>query len=98
MYSFKDISTVIPSTDLIDVVLSKTQRHTPTIIHPQFKITRIRGFYLRKVKFCQTTFGERLEKILTEFPKIDDLHPFYGDLCNVLYDRDHFKIGVCAVA
>ncbi|KAF4670795.1 Nucleolar GTP-binding protein 1 [Perkinsus olseni] len=94
MYSFKEIQTVIPAKDMVDVVLSRTQRRTPTEVHPQFKITRIRSFYMRKVKFCQTTFNEKLQKILDEFPKIDDLHPFYADLCNVLYDRDHYKLAL----
>ncbi|EER05148.1 nucleolar gtp-binding protein, putative [Perkinsus marinus ATCC 50983] len=49
MYSFKEIQTVIPAKDMVDVVLSRTQRRTPTEVHPQFKITRIRSFYMRKV-------------------------------------------------
>merc|ERR1719440_866873 len=49
---------------------------------------------MRKVKFCQTTIGEKLTKILEEFPQIDDIHPFYADLCNVLYDRDHYKLAL----
>ena len=32
--------------------------------------------------------------ILTEFPKLEDIHPFYGDLMNVLYDRDHYKLAL----
>merc|ERR1719195_1704411 len=32
--------------------------------------------------------------ILTEFPKLEDIHPFYADLMNVLYDRDHYKLAL----
>eukprot|EP00913_Durusdinium_trenchii_P024645 g23135.t1 len=49
---------------------------------------------MRKVKFCQTSYNEKFSKILEEFPKIDDIHPFYADLCNVLYDRDHYKLAL----
>merc|ERR1719230_686423 len=49
---------------------------------------------MRKVKYCQTTYHEKFTKILEDFPKIDDIHPFYADLCNVLYDRDHFKLAL----
>jgi nucleolar GTP-binding protein len=94
LYKFKEITRVQESKDLVDVVLSKTQRKTPTEVHPQFKITRIRSFYMRKVKFAQTTFNEKLSAILEQFPRIDDIHPFYADLCNVLYDRDHYKIAL----
>jgi nucleolar GTP-binding protein len=94
LYKFKEITRVQDTKALIDVVLSKTQRKTPTEVHPQFKITRIRNFYMRKVKYAQTTFNEKLSGILEQFPRIDDIHPFYADLCNVLYDRDHYKIAL----
>merc|ERR550534_1968446 len=49
---------------------------------------------MRKVKFTQTNFSEKLALILSEFPKLDDLHPFYADLINVLYDKDHYKLAL----
>lgn len=94
MYKFKEIQTIPPAKQLVDIVLSRTQRKTPTVVHPGYKITRIRNFYMRKVKYCQTTYGEKFGKILEDFPKIDDIHPFYADLCNVLYDRDHYKLAL----
>ena len=86
-YNFKKIAVVPTAKDFTDIVLSKTQRKTPTVIHRHYKISRIRSFYMRKVKFTQTNFSEKLSLILTEFPKLDDLHPFYADLINVLYDK-----------
>lgn len=49
---------------------------------------------MRKVKFTQQTISERLSTILTEFPRLNDIHPFYADLCNTLYDRDHYKLAL----
>jgi len=49
---------------------------------------------MRKVKFTQTNFSEKLSMILTEFPKLEDIHPFYADLMNVLYDKDHYKLAL----
>ncbi len=92
--AFKDIRTVLSASTLIDVVLSRTQRKTPTEIHNQFKISRIRKFYMRKVKFAQQEFEDRLKLVVTDFPKLDDIHPFFADLCNVLYDRDHYKLAL----
>ncbi len=94
MYKFKEIQTVLQAKDLIDVVLSRTQRKTPTEVHTQFNLNRIRAFYMRKVKYAQATFEEKLNLVLNGFPKIDELHPFYADLCNVLYDRDHYKLAL----
>jgi nucleolar GTP-binding protein len=50
-YNFKGLHAILPSKDLINVVLSKTMRKTPTVVHPGNDIGRIRGFYMRKVKF-----------------------------------------------
>lgn len=79
---------------MIDVILMRTQRKTPTVIHPGYAISRIRSFYMRKVKFTQQTVDEKFALILQNFPKLDDIHPFYADLMNILYDRDHYKLAL----
>ncbi|XP_013177143.1 PREDICTED: probable nucleolar GTP-binding protein 1 [Papilio xuthus] len=94
LYNFKKIAVVPTAKDFIDIILSKTQRKTPTVVHKHYKITRIRAFYIRKVKFTQQNFHDRLSRIIQEFPKLDDVHPFYADLMNVLYDKDHYKLGL----
>ncbi|KAJ3037789.1 Nucleolar GTP-binding protein 1 [Rhizophlyctis rosea] len=94
IYNFKKVQVVPTATDFIDITLSKIQRKTPTVIHAHYQITRIRQFYMRKVKFAQDCFDERLNQILTDFPKLDEIHPFYSDLMNVLYDRDHYKLAL----
>ncbi|CAK9825700.1 Nucleolar GTP-binding protein 1 [Anthophora retusa] len=94
LYNFKKIAVVPAAKDFIDIILSKTQRKTPTVVHKNYKITRIRAFYVRKVKFTQQNFHDRLSQIIQEFPKLDDVHPFYADLMNILYDKDHYKLAL----
>ena len=94
VYNFKTMKPVPSSPELIDIVLMRTQRRTPTVVHPGYKISRIRSFYMRKIKFTQQTISERLTQILTDFPRLNDIHPFYADLCNTLYDRDHYKLAL----
>lgn len=93
-YNFKNIVVVPSAKDFTDIILSKTQRQTPTVIHKHYKITRIRQFYMRKVKYTQQNFHDRLTRILTDFPKLEDIHPFFADLMNVLYDKDHYKLAL----
>ncbi|KAK8381888.1 hypothetical protein O3P69_015117 [Scylla paramamosain] len=93
-YNFKKITPVPTAKDFVDIILSKTQRKTPTVIHKNFKISRIRRFYMTKVKFTQQNFHDRLTTILSEFPKLEDLHPFYADLLNTLYNKDHYKLSL----
>nr|DBA25103.1 TPA: hypothetical protein GDO54_012673 [Pyxicephalus adspersus] len=94
LYNFKKIMVVPTAKDFIDLTLSKTQRKTPTVIHKNYQINRIRQFYMRKVKYTQQNYHDRLSQILTDFPKLDDVHPFYADLMNVLYDKDHYKLAL----
>jgi nucleolar GTP-binding protein len=93
-YNFKKVAVVPTAKDFIDVILSKTQRKTPTVVHKQYRIGRIRQFYTRKVKFTQQNYHDRLTSILTDFPKLEEVHPFYADLMNILYDKNHYKLAL----
>ena len=96
-YNFKSIPIIPKVNELIDTILSRTQSKTPTVTHPGYKITRIRKFYMRKVRFTQDTITEKLEAIIKNFPKLDDIHPFYADMINILYDKDHYKLALGTV-
>jgi nucleolar GTP-binding protein len=91
---WKDIPVVPTSQEFLDIVLSRTQRRLPTQIRAGFKISRIRAFYTRKVKYTSETFTERLSATITAFPRLQDIHPFHRDLLNTLYDADHFRIAL----
>lgn len=93
-YNFKSIPVVPTSADFIDIILSKTQRQTPTVVHKGYAIQRIRSFYMRKVKYTASQWHDKLLTIVSGFPKVDDIHPFYADLLNVLYDKDHYKLAL----
>ncbi|ORY24863.1 P-loop containing nucleoside triphosphate hydrolase protein [Naematelia encephala] len=88
------IAPVPTAAEFVDAVLNATMRKTPTVIHKNFKISRIRNFYMRKVKFTQDTFDEKLGRIISEFPILDNLHPFLSSLLNVLYDKNHYKLAL----
>ncbi|KAK7956818.1 nucleolar gtp-binding protein 1 protein [Apiospora aurea] len=92
--TWKDIAPVPTSQEFLDIVLSRTQRRLPTQIRSGFKISRIRGFYTRKVKFTSETCAEKFDAILNGFPRLADIHPFHADLLNTLYSRDHLKISL----
>eukprot|EP01122_Echinamoeba_exundans_P006877 TRINITY_DN2004_c0_g1_i1.p1 TRINITY_DN2004_c0_g1~~TRINITY_DN2004_c0_g1_i1.p1 ORF type:complete len:644 (+),score=176.82 TRINITY_DN2004_c0_g1_i1:239-2170(+) len=94
MYNFKKIQVVPTGKEFVDIVLTRTQRKTPTQLHSHLPVSAIRRFYMRKVKFTQATINEKLDHILKDFPILDEIHPFYADLMNVLYDRDHYKLAL----
>lgn len=96
--TWKDIPTVPTANDMLDIVLNRTQRKTPTVIRAGFKITRIRAFYMRKVKFTADGFAEKFTDMLAGFPNINDVHPFHRDLMDTLYEKNHYKVSLAAVS
>ncbi|KAK4458911.1 P-loop containing nucleoside triphosphate hydrolase protein [Cladorrhinum samala] len=96
--TWKDIAPVPTAQEFIDIILSRTQRRLPTQIRAGFKISRIRAFYTRKVKFTQETCSEKFGAIVSSFPVLSDQHPFHRDLMNILYDADHFKVALGQVS
>ncbi|VDK81845.1 unnamed protein product [Litomosoides sigmodontis] len=94
VYNFKKITVVPSAAELKEIVLSKTQRKTPTVVRRHFAVSRIRSFYTRKIKFLQQVLHDKLTQIIDEFPKMEEVHPFYADLMNILYDKDHYKIAL----
>jgi hypothetical protein len=86
LYNFKKIEPVPTSSDFVDIILSKTQRKTPTVIHKNYNIGRIRQFYMRKVKFTQENFDEKFKCILDEFPKLEVNYTAY------VYDVGIYKL------
>ncbi|KAA8531798.1 hypothetical protein F0562_006485 [Nyssa sinensis] len=49
---------------------------------------------MRKVKYTQQNYHEKLSTIIEEFTWLEDIHPFYGDLLPVLYNRDNYKLAL----
>ena len=93
---FTDILRLVLAQIIIEVLVLNIRLISScyAIITLFFQIGRIRAFYMRKIKFTQTNFTEKLGMILSEFPKLEEVHPFYADLMNVLYDRDHYKLAL----
>ena len=75
MYNFKKIQIVPDGKEMVDIVLTRTQRKTPTVVHNGYAIPRIRSFYMRKVKFAQQTFHDKLTQVLEDFPRMDVRNP-----------------------
>lgn len=96
--TWKDIPVVPNHTEFTDVILNRTQRKTPTVIRPGFKIQRIRQFYMRKVRYTGDGFAEKLQQIVDGFPRINDVHPFHRDLLDTLYEKNHYKVSLASLS
>lgn len=89
-YNFKKIPAIPNAKQFVDIVLTRTQRRTPTIVHKGYSITVLRKFYMRKVQFTKTTITDKLTQLLTDFPILDVRRPLGG-----LHWRDQPTISNC---
>jgi len=71
LYAFKSIQVVPNGKEFVDIVLTRTQRKTPTVVHKSWPVAVIRKFYMRKVKYTAATINEKITQILTDFPILD---------------------------
>ncbi|UCH88029.1 MAG: 50S ribosome-binding GTPase [Thermoplasmata archaeon] len=55
------------------------------------KLTRERAFAIAKLQIIQDVLTEKLKKYTKGFPSIDNLHPFYNQLVDVLVGNDRLK-------
>ncbi|CAE5957083.1 unnamed protein product [Arabidopsis arenosa] len=93
-YNFKKITVVPNGKQFVDIVLSRTQRQSKTVIHKSDKISKLRSFYMMKVKLTQSNFNDKLSAIIDEFPRLDEIQSFYESLLHVLYNKDHYKLAL----
>ena len=96
--TWKDIPVIPNANEFLDVVLNRTQRKTPTVIRAGFKISRIRAFYMRKVRYTADGFCEKLQEIVDSFPNINEIHPFHRDLMDTLYEKNHYKVSLASIS
>ncbi|KAJ3708752.1 hypothetical protein LUZ61_012457 [Rhynchospora tenuis] len=95
--NFKAITVVPSGKEMIDIILSRTQRQTPTVVHKGSRKQTIRHFYMHKVKVTGENFKDKLFTIIDQFPRLEAIHPFYSDLLHVLYNKDHYKLALAQV-
>ena len=69
------------------------------LINAQYKIADQPSYGLSSIlkdmnDETERSIEEKIESIVKAFPKLDDIHPFYADLINILYDKDHYKMAL----
>lgn len=68
-YNFKKLQPVPASSDFVDIVLTRTQRKTPTVVHPGYKISRIRCAMRVCLSFLMTDVDWREGKTRPHHPR-----------------------------
>ncbi|CAG8715172.1 5499_t:CDS:2, partial [Acaulospora colombiana] len=100
----KPIAPVPSANDFLDIVLSKTQRKTPTVSHCQWQCLKKVPGALIKNPFNRSDIKRFPYSRRMVMPYIvsnsailtlrQNLHPFLSSLLNVLYDKNHYKLAL----
>jgi nucleolar GTP-binding protein len=68
------IPPILNAAELIDFALNSSKSDTFTSISPEdqsYGISKVRKFYIRKIKLVSQSFLEKINAILEQFPKIE---------------------------
>lgn len=68
LYNFQQIAIVPNAQDLVELLLSRSQRKIPPVASPSDKISRFRQFYMIRVKLAGQTLHDKLTQITEELP------------------------------
>ena len=83
---------LVPSAEIhLDLILSAHTQKLPKVVHLQYHLIRIRSYCINEVRSIAKTLHSKLDEILSEFPNLNNLHPFYTDLINTFYDLSNCK-------
>lgn len=90
---FENIKAVETSDELMDIAISRALKIKP----PGGKmssIDRSRNHEINRINTMANILTDRLKRTVTSYPSINQIHPFYSELCDVLVDLDKIRIAL----
>ncbi|KAA8923177.1 MAG: NOG1 family protein [Thermoplasma sp.] len=89
------IPTVLRSQELIDKAFSRASR----IEEPYYpdKAERIKKEVQDRISTIESISRAFLDRLVKKFPSINNLHPFYSSLIDLMFDIDQYKISLSKI-
>ena len=88
---FTKINYVPTSKELLDQAFRKASRTEVKIPRKVPRIIRTKRKESKKLRVIEGFLDSRLKRIVKQIPSIDDVHPFYSELADILVGRDQLK-------
>jgi nucleolar GTP-binding protein len=88
---FTKINYVPTSKELLDQAFRKASRSEVKIPRKVPRIIRTKRKEIKKLRIIEGFFDSRLKRIVKQIPSIDDVHPFYSELADILVGRAQLK-------
>lgn len=91
MHPFSKIKKIHRSEELLDIVFHRASRLNLKVAQRASPIVKARKREATRVRFISANLAEHLRGMVKEFPNLDEVHPFYRDLADILVGIDKLK-------
>ncbi|MEM2178487.1 MAG: GTPase [Candidatus Methanomethylicaceae archaeon] len=88
---FEDIPTIIKAEELINKSIKNAIKAEINIPKEMSSIMKAKSREKGRIKIMANTSANYLEKIVKSFPSIDNLHPFYREMLEIIYGISNTK-------
>jgi nucleolar GTP-binding protein len=97
--NFQNLAKIEPYTFYLDVAFSNAKNKADMARSGKFRdrLAKSKAIELEKIRTISALITKQLNRILTSFPFLDDLHPFYRELVKCTIDYDSTKKALGAV-
>lgn len=82
------LPTVVSSKELLDIAFRKVSK---TSVSGKSKIEVARKLSIKRIEVLDNTIGTTLTRYQKGFPTIEDLHPFYSEIVDILLGTDSLR-------
>ncbi len=91
MHPFSKIKKIYSSSELLDIVFHRASRLPLDVPRRATPIVKARKREVTRVRFISDNLVKKLVGMMKKFPNLDDIHPFYRELADVLVGIDRLK-------
>ncbi|MCY3411408.1 MAG: 50S ribosome-binding GTPase [Candidatus Heimdallarchaeota archaeon] len=87
---FSNLKAILPAQSILDIAFKKAMKIKPPKMR-EGAVIQTRELEINRVNTVNNIISNRLESVVKEFPSINQLHPFYLDLIEIIIDIDELK-------
>ncbi|MFH1328038.1 MAG: GTPase [Candidatus Bathyarchaeota archaeon] len=92
---FENIGSIITAEELVDLAFRTASK--VDIPRVRRNIVWVRKKERERIKIVEATITSRLNRTIKKMPRVEEIHPFYMDLVDVLVGLKNFKKGLAAL-
>ena len=93
---FEKINNIETSQELLDIAFEKSLK-TNISSRTRSAIERSRNHELNRINTAANVIVDRIERIISQFPTIENIHPFYQEMADLFCGTDELKISLSRV-